>query len=85
MTQDELVKVNKSDKSPDAVINSDSTVGVRVERSAKGDGRVYRIGFTADDGNGGTCEGVVRTCVPHDQGQGNACVDGGDGFDSLLP
>lgn len=85
VTQDEPVKVNKGDKSPDAVINPDSTVGVRVERSAKGDGRVYRIGFTADDGNDGTCEGMVRTCVPHDQGQGNACVDGGDGYNSLLP
>ncbi len=85
VTQDEPVKVNKGDKSPDAVINPDSTVGVRVERSAQGDGRVYRIGFTADDGNGGTCEGMVRTCVPHDQGQGNACVDGGDGYNSLLP
>lgn len=85
VTQDEPVKVNKGDKSPDAVVNPDSTVGVRVERSAQGDGRVYRIGFTADDGNGGTCEGVVRTCVPHDQGQGNDCVDGGDGYDSLLP
>jgi cysteine-rich repeat protein len=87
VTQDEPVKVNKGDKSPDAVINPDSTVGVRVERSAKGDGRVYRIGFMADDGNGGTCEGVVRTCVPHDQGQGNDCVDGGDSdsYDSLLP
>lgn len=70
------------------MVNPDSTVAVRVERSAQGDGRVYRIGFTADDGNGGnggTCEGVVRTCVPHDQGQGNDCVDGGDGYDSLLP
>lgn len=85
VTQDEPVKVNKGDKSPDAVINPDSTVGVRVERSAQGDGRVYRIGFTADDGNGGTCAGVVRTCVPHDQGQGNDCVDGGDGINSLLP
>lgn len=87
VTQDEPVKVNGGDKSPDAVINPDSTVGVRVERSAKGDGRVYRISFTADDGNGGTCEGTVRTCVPHDQGQGNDCVDGGDSdsYDSLLP
>lgn len=85
VTQDEPVKVNKGDKSPDAKINPDSTVAVRVERSAQGDGRVYRIGFTADDGNGGTCAGVVRTCVPHDQGQGNDCVDGGDGINSLLP
>ncbi|MFP5414586.1 MAG: hypothetical protein ACLGG1_06195 [Gammaproteobacteria bacterium] len=85
VTQDEPVKANKGDKSPDAKINPDSTVAVRVERSAQGDGRVYQIGFTADDGNGGTCEGVVRTCVPHDQGQGNDCIDGGDGINSLLP
>jgi cysteine-rich repeat protein len=86
VTQDEVVKVNKGDKSPDAKINADSTVAIRVERDAMNDGRVYRIGFTADDGNGGTCSGTVRTCVPHDQGQGNDCVDTAPpSYNSLLP
>ncbi len=81
--QDEPVKANGGDKSPDAVINADGSVSIRVERDAKGDGRLYHIDFTAVDGKGGQCTGTVRTCVPHDQGQGNDCVDGGPIYDSL--
>jgi hypothetical protein len=81
--QDEVVKANNGDKSPDAVINPDSSVSVRVERDAQGDGRVYHVGFKAEDGKGGECTGEVLTCVPHDQGQGNDCVDGGPLYDSL--
>lgn len=86
VTQDEVVKVNKGDKSPDAMVNPDSTVAIRAERDAHGDGRVYRIGFSAADGKGGTCSGTVRTCVPHDQGKGNDCVDSFPAsYNSLLP
>lgn len=85
VTQDEVVKVNKGDKSPDAKINPDSTVAIRSERDASGDGRVYHIGFTASDGSL-TCTGEVTTCVPHDQGNGNDCVDTAPpSYDSLLP
>ncbi len=85
VTQDEVVKVNKGDKSPDAKLNPDSTVAIRSERDARGDGRVYRIGFTASDG-ALSCSGTVRTCVPHDQGQGNDCVDTAPpSYNSLLP
>jgi len=52
-----------------------SPLAVRAERSGQGDGRVYTIAFTADDGHGGRCDGIVQVCVPHDQGQGNTCVD----------
>ena len=57
---------------------------VRAERSGLGDGRVYHIGFTAEDGQGGECSATVTVCVPHDQGQGGTCVDGGAIFDSTV-
>jgi hypothetical protein len=57
---------------------------VRAERSGNknvpGDGRVYSIDFTADDGYGGACSGTVLVCVPHDRADG--CVDGGPLYDS---
>ncbi len=55
---------------------------VRAESSGTGDGRVYRIGFFAQDDRGGECSGTVTVCVPHDPGEGNACVDQGPLFDS---
>ncbi len=66
-----------------------STAMVRAERSGTpkvpGNGRVYHIGFTASDGQGGTCTGVVRVGVPHDQGGRSVPVDGGPLYDSTLP
>jgi len=62
------------------------TAAVRAERTGApqvpGDGRVYHIGFVATDTAGATCTGTVTVCVPHDQGQGSECVDGGALFDS---
>jgi hypothetical protein len=61
---------------------------VRAERAGSpkvpGNGRVYHIGFTADDGNGGTCSGVVRVGVPHDQGRRSVPVDDGPLYDSTV-
>ena len=63
-----------------------STAMVRAERSGSprnpGNGRVYHIGFTADDGNGGTCSGVVRVGVPHDRGGQSSPLDDGPLYDS---
>lgn len=56
---------------------------VRAERQGKGNGRVYHIDFTADDGNGGTCQGTTHVCVPHDSA--SACVDDGPLYDSTDP
>ena len=42
-------------------------VRLRAERDPKGDGRVYRIAFEADDGRGGTCTGFAT--VERAQGQ----------------
>jgi hypothetical protein len=43
---------------------------------------VYHIGFTADDGNGGTCSGTVTAVVPHDVK--DTAVDEGALFDSTV-
>lgn len=53
---------------------------VRAERDGWGDGRVYDVAFSAVDGNGGECTGVVTVCVPLRSGGG--CVDSGVRFDS---
>ena len=47
-----------------------------------GDGRVYHISFTADDGLGGTCSGTIYVGVPHDVK--DTPVDGGALYDSTL-
>jgi hypothetical protein len=72
---------------PDGII-MDGAALVRVERSGTpsvpGNGRVYHITFIASDGDD-TCEGVVTVCVPHDQGNGDVCVDDGPLYNSLGP
>ena len=84
VTQDEpLVGTGDGDTCPDVSgVEIDETVSLRAERSGSGDGRVYHVSFTADDGAGGTCAGEVVVCVPHDQGKGAACADGGPLVDS---
>ena len=62
-----------------------SPLRVRAERAGKGNGRVYHIGFVAEDDKGGSCTGTVRVCVRHGQGAGASCVDEGPLFDSLVP
>lgn len=85
ITQDEPVDaIGDGDTAPDAVIGSGPNFEVRAERAGTGDGRVYRVSFTGDDGNGGTCSGTVLLGVPHDQ-SGPAAVDSGGIFNSLVP
>lgn len=71
---------------PDATL---SPLQLRAERNGNpktpGNGRVYYVSFTADDGKGGTCTGTVQVCVPHDRRASNSCVDGGPLYDSLTP
>lgn len=78
ITQDEPIAGAR----PDAEI-VDGQARVRSERAGSGNGRVYRISFRAADGHGGSCDGAVSVCVPHDQGPGSACVDDGPIYDSL--
>jgi len=70
---------------PDSGGVGHDAASLRVERSGTADGRVYHIGFTADDGRGGRCTGEVAVCVPHDQGRHKTCVDQGSLFDSTGP
>ena len=84
--QDEPVDAKGSgNTAPDGKGVGTDTAEVRAERSGSkkvpGNGRVYHIGFTADDGNGGTCSSTVTVCVPHDQ-SGTDCVDDGLLYDS---
>jgi hypothetical protein len=78
--QDEPVGSGKH--SPDGKGVGTTTAQVRAERDGSGDGRIYHIFYTADDGNGGTCSAEVSVGVPHDQGQGATAVDGGALYDS---
>jgi hypothetical protein len=71
----------KTGKEADASGVGTDTANVRAERDGKGDGRVYHIAFTADDGNGGITAGVVTVSVPHDQ-SGKPAIDGGALYDS---
>ena len=81
--QDEAVDARGSGHtSPDGTGVGTPTARVRSERTGRGDGRVYHIGFGADDGQGGQCSGEVTVCVPHDQRPNHFCVDQGALYDS---
>ncbi|HET8798596.1 MAG TPA: hypothetical protein VFO89_12970, partial [Thermoanaerobaculia bacterium] len=71
---------------PDAGGVGTPTAMLRAERAGGGDGRIYEIVFTADDGRGGTATGTVRVCVPHDMGNGNgeSCVDSVERYESTV-
>jgi hypothetical protein len=81
ITQDEPTNgIGDGDESPDGDGVGTDTAQIRAERSGTGDGRVYEISFTADDGNGGMCTGMVSVGVPHDKK--DTAVDSGQNFDS---
>jgi YVTN family beta-propeller protein len=83
--QDEGVKAKGSgNTAPDGRGVGTSIAEVRAERVGGGNGRVYHIGFTADDGNGGVCSGNVQVGVPHDQRPDATAVDDGPSYDSTL-
>jgi hypothetical protein len=85
VTQDEPVNGNgDGNTSPDAVIQA-GAASVRAERSGNGNGRVYQISFTADDGNRGSCTGAVTVGVPHSQKKGLTAIDDGQIYDSTIP
>jgi hypothetical protein len=88
ITQDEpLDTFGDGNTEPDGAIINGSIAQVRAERSGTkkvpGNGRVYRISYTASDGRGGSCEGSVAVCVPHDQGNKSICIDDGQNYNSL--
>lgn len=85
VTQDEPVNdLGDGNTAPDAQLGPDPhTVGLRAERSGTGDGRVYRLAFTASDPAGASCSGHVTVGVPLVR-NGHA-VDSGGSYDSLVP
>jgi hypothetical protein len=56
---------------------------VRAERAGNGNGRVYRLLFSATDSFGGSCSGEVKVSVPHDQGRNGVAIDDGPTFNSV--
>jgi VCBS repeat-containing protein len=82
VTQDEpVISAEGGDMSPDAVLQQGSTVLLRRERANKGNGRVYRVSFTARDDFGGSCTGAVTVCVPKNKQA--TCTDSGQLYDSI--
>ncbi len=81
--QDELLDSTGDGRfTPDGSGVGTSTAWIRAERNGvgnkmAGNGRVYVINFTANDGKGGTCDGSVSWTVPHDQGQRATAIDDG--------
>lgn len=81
VTQDEPTKgCGDGDTAIDAVIDGD-TVLLRAERSGNGDGRVYRVSFTASDAEG-SVSGVVYVTVPHSKNK--PAIDSGGVYDSTV-
>jgi dipeptidyl aminopeptidase/acylaminoacyl peptidase len=65
VTQDEPVTSEGDPTSPDAQSGpAADQVQLRAERNPRGDGRVYRLSFTASDGQGGSCAGTATVSVP---------------------
>ncbi|MDQ3970101.1 MAG: hypothetical protein M3227_00235 [Thermoproteota archaeon] len=82
--QDEPINgLGDGDQVPDAALVDGDTVQLRSERAENGDGRIYYISFTADDGKGGICNGVVAVSIPLDQSGNIPAVDSGTYFYSL--
>lgn len=85
VTQDEPVNgLGDGDTSPDAVLQGDKVL-LRVERAGNGNGRSYRINFTATDAQGGSCSGFVNVAVPKDMKPGNSAVNDGQQYNSTVP
>jgi Calx-beta domain len=62
VTQDEPIF-----RGPDARRGAQSNeVWLRAERLGRGDGRVYRVEYSASDGHGNSCGGTALVGVPHD-------------------
>lgn len=85
VTQDEPTSgLVTGDTGPDATLFG-SSVDLRAQRDPGGNGRVYRIQFDANDGNGGTCAGAVTAQVPNSNKPGQTIIDDGQNFNSTQP
>lgn len=83
--QDEPVDgIGDGSTAPDGAGVGSAIAEVRAERSGSkkngGNGRVYHIAYTADDGQGGACSGEVTVGAPHSKK--STAIDEGDIHDS---
>lgn len=85
ITQDEPTNgLGDGDTGPDASVLEDASqdrVLLRAERSGNGNGRVYRVNFTASDGFE-SCTGSVSVGVPHHRK--SVASDDGQDYDSSM-
>jgi hypothetical protein len=79
--QDEPIKANSSDPSPDGSGVGGTSAMVRQQAVATGNGRVYYIGFTATDVNKASCSCEVRVGVKPKSTSGTP-VASGSNYDS---
>jgi predicted extracellular nuclease len=66
---------------PDAWI-LDGGARLRAERDGHGNGRVYYLEFTAEDGQGNSCMGQIKVGVPKNGWKGHEPIDDGARYDS---
>jgi len=68
---------------PDVIGLGTDRIALRAEGLPQGDGRVYHVAFSADDGRGGSCSGTALVCVPRPGGRNrDVCVDQGPLYDA---
>lgn len=79
VTQDEPVnEQGDGSTGPDAIIDG-ALLQLRKERAGGGNGRVYRVSFSADDGIA-NCSGSVTVSVPHNKK--DSAIDDGQIYDA---
>jgi len=68
---------------PDAFGVGTDTAALRAEKLGEGNGRVYQIGFIADDSRGGQSSGSIKVNVPRSNRKSNhPCIDDGQNYDA---
>ena len=86
ITIDSIFQDERVGRRPDGRGVGTDTARVRAQRRPiwrGGNGRVYHIGFTADDGQGESCSGDVIVAVPRNRRK--KAIDDGPKFDSTVP
>jgi hypothetical protein len=64
---------------PDVIAAGCDAVDLRSERQGGGDGRIYRLGWRAQDLSGNATDGECRVVITHDQ-SGRAAVSSGEAY-----
>lgn len=83
VTQDEPVNgLGDGDTSPDAAVSGNHIL-LRAERAGTGNGRVYKVLFTATNTDGAFCSGSVKVSVPHSKKDPG--IEGAQLYNSFAP